>query len=101
MTRRAAMDRFQAMQIFVRVVDANSFTQAAESLGVPRSTITTTIQKLERLLQVRLLNRTTRRISLTPDGAAYYSRCQQILADIEDTEASFRDVAREIGRAHV
>ena len=88
------MDRFQAMQIFVRVVDANSFTQAAETLGMPRSTITTTIQKLERLLQVRLLNRTTRRLSLTPDGAAYYSRCQQILADIEDTESSFRDVAR-------
>lgn len=88
------MDRFQAMQIFVRVVDANSFTRAAEHLGVPRSTITTTIQKLERLLQVRLLNRTTRRISLTPDGAAYYSRCLQILADIEEAEASFRDVTR-------
>ncbi|MFX4781959.1 LysR family transcriptional regulator, partial [Acinetobacter baumannii] len=52
------MDRFQAMQVFTRVVDANSFSQAADSLGLPRTTVTTTIQNLERLLQVRLLNRT-------------------------------------------
>ncbi len=88
------MDRFQAMQVFTRVVDANSFTQAADSLGLPRATVTTTIQNLERLLQVRLLNRTTRRLSLTPDGASYYERCVRILADIEDAEASFHDVTR-------
>jgi len=88
------MDRFQAMQVFTRVVDANSFTLAAESLGLPRTTVTTTIQNLERMLQVRLLNRTTRKLSLTPDGAAYYERCVRILADVEDTEASFRDIAR-------
>lgn len=88
------MDRFQAMQVFNRVVEANSFTQAADSLGMPRATVTTTIQNLERLLGVRLLNRTTRRISLTPDGAAYYERCVSILADVEEAEASFQDVAR-------
>nr|MBF0684493.1 LysR family transcriptional regulator [Pseudomonas sp.] len=88
------MDRFQAMQVFTRVVDANSFTLAADSLGIPRSTVSSTIQNLERNLKVRLLNRTTRRLSLTPDGAAYYERCQQILADLEDIEASFRDVTR-------
>jgi LysR family transcriptional regulator for bpeEF and oprC len=88
------MDRFQAMQVFTRVVEANSFTMAADGLGMPRATVTTTIQALERLLQVRLLNRTTRRLSLTPDGAAYYERCTRILADVEDAEASFRDVAR-------
>ncbi|NGM86854.1 LysR family transcriptional regulator [Parapusillimonas sp. SGNA-6] len=88
------MDRFQAMQVFTRVVDANSFTLAADSLGLPRSTVTTTIQNLERSLKLRLLNRTTRRVSVTPDGAAYYERCQQILADLEDMEASFRDVTR-------
>src|SRR5690606_31020413 len=88
------MDRFQAMQVFTRVVDANSFTLAADSLGIPRSTVTTTIQSLERNLKVRLLNRTTRRVSVTPDGAAYYERCLQILADIEDMDASFRDVTR-------
>jgi LysR family transcriptional regulator for bpeEF and oprC len=88
------MDRFQAMQVFTRVVDTNSFTVAADTLGLPRATVTTTIQSLERRLQVRLLNRTTRRLSLTPDGAAYYERCVRILADVEDTESSFHDVER-------
>jgi len=88
------MDRFQAMQVFTRVVDANSFTLAADSMDLPRSTVTTTIQNLERSLKVRLLNRTTRRLSLTPDGAAYYERCVRILADIEDMDASFREVTR-------
>lgn len=88
------MDRFQAMQTFVAVVDANSFTLAAERLDLPRTTVTTTIQNLERSLQVRLLNRTTRRISLTPDGAAYYERCVRLLADLEETEAALRDGAR-------
>src|SRR5690606_23501543 len=88
------MDRFQAMQVFTRVVDANSFTNAADSLGLPRASVTTIIQNLEKLLQVRLLNRTTRRLSLTPDGAAYYERCMRILADVEDAEASFHDVTR-------
>lgn len=88
------MDRFQAMQVFTRVVDANSFSAAADSLGLPRATVTTTIQNLEKRLKVRLLNRTTRRLSLTPDGAAYYERCVRILDDLEDTEASFIDAAR-------
>jgi LysR family transcriptional regulator, regulator for bpeEF and oprC len=88
------MDRFQAMQVFTRVVDTNSFSLAADNLGLPRATVTTTIQNLERRLQVRLLNRTTRKLSLTPDGAAYYERCVRILADVEDTEASFHDVER-------
>ena len=82
------------MQVFTRVVDANSFTGAADSLGLPRTTVTTTIQNLERMLQVRLLNRTTRRLSLTPDGASYYERCVRILADVEETETSFHNVAR-------
>jgi LysR family transcriptional regulator for bpeEF and oprC len=88
------MDRFQAMQVFTRVVDANSFTRAADMLGLPRATVTTIIQNLEALLQVRLLNRTTRRISLTPDGAAYYEHCARILGEVEETESSFREVAR-------
>lgn len=88
------MDRFQAMQVFTRVVDANSFSAAADSLGLPRATVTTTIQSLEKRLKVRLLNRTTRKLSLTPDGAAYYERCVRILDDLEDTEASFVDSAQ-------
>jgi len=88
------MDRFQAMQVFTAVVDANSFTRAADNLNLPRTTVTTIVQGLESLLQVRLLNRTTRRISLTPDGAAYYERCVRILAEVDETEASFRNVTR-------
>lgn len=88
------MDRFQAMQIFTRVVEANSFTLAADTLGLPRSTITTTIQGLERQLRTKLLNRTTRRLSLTPDGASYYERCVHILADVEDAESSLHDATR-------
>jgi len=88
------MDRFQAMQVFTAVVDANSFTRAADNLNLPRTTVTTTVQALESLLQVRLLNRTTRRISLTPDGAAYYERCVRILAEVDETEAAFRHVNR-------
>lgn len=87
------MDRFQAMQVFTRVVEANSFTQAADMLGMPRATVTTTIQALEKRLKTRLLNRTTRKISLTPDGAAYYERCTRILADVDEAEASFVEAA--------
>jgi len=87
------MDRFQAMQVFVRVVDANSFTRAADSLALPRTTVTTAVQNLERRLGVRLLNRTTRRISLTPDGAAYYEHSTRILAEVEETEACFQEAA--------
>lgn len=96
------MDRFQAMQVFVRVVEANSFTRAADALVLPRTTVTTVIQGLERHLGVRLLNRTTRRISLTPDGAAYYKHATRILAEVEETEACFQDAAaRPQGRLRV
>lgn len=96
------MDRFQAMQVFVRVVDANSFTRAADSLSLPRTTVTTLIQNLERLLGTRLLNRTTRRIGLTSDGAGYYQHCVRILADIEETEACFQKAALRLkGRLRI
>jgi LysR family transcriptional regulator for bpeEF and oprC len=82
------MDKLQAMQIFVRVVETGGVTRAADSLGVPKATATTLIQKLEAALGVRLLNRTTRRVSVTPDGAAYYDRCLAILSLVHDTEES-------------
>lgn len=84
------MDRFQAMRVFARVVDTHSFTRAAETLDMPRGSVTMTIQHLEAYLGVRLMNRSTRRLSLTPDGAGYYERCVRILADIEETEASLQ-----------
>jgi len=88
------MDRFQAMHVFMRVVEAGTFTRAADSLGMPRATVTTMVQNLERHLQVRLLNRTTRRVGVTADGQAYYERCKYILADLDEAESALRDVAR-------
>jgi LysR family transcriptional regulator, regulator for bpeEF and oprC len=89
------MDRLQAMQVFTRVVDTNSFTKAAETLDLPRASVTTIIQNLETHLGVRLMHRTTRRLSLTPDGAAYYERCIRILADVEETESSLQNGSRK------
>ena len=84
------MDRIQAMEVFTRVVDANSFTRAAETLGMPRASVTTIIQNLEAFLGVRLMHRTPRRLSLTPDGAAYYEHCIKILTEIAEADASFQ-----------
>lgn len=84
------MDRIMAMRTFVRIVDTNSFTRAASSLGIPRASATTLLQSLEEMLGIQLLVRTTRRLNLTAEGAAYYERCVQILADIDDIEASLQ-----------
>jgi LysR family transcriptional regulator for bpeEF and oprC len=80
------MDKLQAMALFVRSVDNGGIGRAAETLGIPRATATTLIQRLEASLGVKLLNRTTRRLSVTPDGAAYYERAAAILADVRDAE---------------
>lgn len=77
------------MRVFIRVVEQRSFTQAAQDLGLPRSTATDAIKQLETRLGVRLLQRTTRTVSPTLDGEAYYRRCLAILGDIEDAEAAF------------
>jgi LysR family transcriptional regulator for bpeEF and oprC len=82
------MDRLQAMEVFVRVVDTGSFTRAADGLRMPKAKVTTLVQNLESHLGVKLLHRTTRRVSVTPDGAAYYDRCVRILADIDETEGA-------------
>ena len=80
------MDKFQAMSLFVRVVDVGGIARAADSLGIPSATATTLIQKLEAALGVKLLNRTTRRVSVTPDGAAYYARAKGILEEVQDAD---------------
>ncbi|ANM05679.1 LysR family transcriptional regulator protein [Rhizobium phaseoli] len=86
------MDRFDAMRVFCRVVERRSFTLAAEDTGLPRSTVTDAVKQLEARLGVRLLQRTTRHVSPTLDGEAYYQRCLSILADIEDAEGAFAGV---------
>jgi LysR family transcriptional regulator for bpeEF and oprC len=82
------MNKLQAMQVFVRVVETGGITRAADSLHMPKATASTLIQQLEGTLGVKLLNRTTRSVNVTPDGAAYYSRCVAILAEIRETEES-------------
>src|SRR5437762_4813697 len=77
-----------AMQVFARVVEAGTFTKAADSLKMPKATVTKLVQGLENHLRVRLLNRTTRRVTVTPDGSAYYERAVRVLGDLEDIESS-------------
>jgi LysR family transcriptional regulator, regulator for bpeEF and oprC len=76
------------MQVFVRVVETGGITRAADSLQMPKATATTLIQQLEAALGVKLLNRTTRKVSMTADGAAYYPRCLAILDEVRETEES-------------
>lgn len=82
------MDRFDAMQAFARVVEAGSFTKAADTLHMSKTTVTQLVQQLEARLRVKLLNRTTRKVNVTADGAAYYERVIKLLADIDDAETS-------------
>lgn len=74
------------MALFVRVVETGGIARGAASLRIPKATATTLIQKLEASLGVKLLNRTTRRVTVTPDGAAYYTRAASILAEVRDAE---------------
>ncbi|TKI04587.1 LysR family transcriptional regulator [Martelella alba] len=84
------MDRFKEMQVFVRVAERHSFSQAAADLGIPRTTVTNLIRRLEQRLNVRLLERTTRQVRMTHEGEAFYHRCVRLLTELEDTENAFR-----------
>jgi LysR family transcriptional regulator for bpeEF and oprC len=97
-----SMDKIQSMRAFTRVVEAGTFTKAAESLNLPKGTVTKQIQQLEEDLRIKLLNRTTRRVTVTPDGAAYYERAIRLLGDLDDIEASMRNAqAAPSGRLRV
>ncbi|WP_211441289.1 LysR family transcriptional regulator [Collimonas humicola] len=96
------MDKFEAMRIFTRIVELKSFTRAADDLGYPKATVTNAIKQLEARLRVRLLHRTTRQVSTTLDGDAYYTRCMQLLADLEETENVFSQaVANPSGKLRI
>ena len=81
------MDRFQEMQTFMQVVDAGSFIAAAEPLGMSRAAVSRHVAELESRLKVRLLNRTTRRLSLTEEGELFHQRCKEILGAVASAEA--------------
>jgi len=88
------MDRLEAMRVFCTVIEAGSFAAAAGQLGLSTSAVSRHVAQLEAHLNVRLLNRTTRRMSPTEAGFAYFERCTQLLADLEETEASVAGEAR-------
>jgi DNA-binding transcriptional LysR family regulator len=81
------MDRFAALQAYVRVVESGSFVRAAEKLGWSTSALSRHITDLEQHLGARLLNRTTRRLSLTETGQSFYERSVALLADLAEAEA--------------
>ncbi|MFM0649644.1 LysR family transcriptional regulator [Paraburkholderia bryophila] len=87
------MDRFEEMRVFVRIAERQSFTRAADDLQIPRATVTTLMKRMEQRLGARLLERTTRTVRLTPDGEAYYGRCVRLIADMEEAEGSFSNLA--------
>jgi len=83
------MDRFDAMRVFARIVERRSFTRAADDLDLPRATVTDAIKAMEARLGVQLLRRTTRQVTPTLEGEAYYGRCLRLIADMEDAEKAF------------
>lgn len=82
------MDRLRAMQVFVRIVEAGSLTGAAAALGMSGPAVVRSLAALERAIGVRLLQRTTRRSSLTDEGREYYERCKRVLAQVEEADTS-------------
>jgi DNA-binding transcriptional LysR family regulator len=90
------------LKVFARVAELASFTQAAQSLGLPKASASMAVQRLEASLGTRLLHRTTRRVQLTPDGQTFYERCKDVLADLDEMQAMFQPAASGLrGRLRV
>ncbi|WP_380178258.1 LysR family transcriptional regulator [Kalamiella sp. sgz302252] len=86
------MDQLMAIRAFARVVEAGNFTRAADSLSMPKATLSKVVQELEAHLGIRLLQRTTRRVTVTPEGREYYEKTARILRDLDDIDTSFSAV---------
>ncbi|MET3107665.1 DNA-binding transcriptional LysR family regulator [Oxalobacteraceae bacterium GrIS 2.11] len=96
------MNQLEVMKIFVRVAELASFTQAADSLGLPKASVSSAVKQLENSLGTRLLQRTTRTVQMTPDGMVYYERSKDLLIDMEELQSMFRQSEVEIsGRLRV
>src|SRR5258708_20339124 len=80
------------MRVFAKVVESGSFPGAAARLSIPASMVSQHVKELEERLAARLLNRTTRKVSLSETGRAYYERCTRLLADLEETEQAVSDM---------
>jgi DNA-binding transcriptional LysR family regulator len=83
------MNRYDAMRLFVRAAETSNFTQAADSLGVPKASVSNAVRQMEAQLGVRLFTRTTRRVTLTQEGRMCLERCKDILADVDDLDSLF------------
>lgn len=96
------MDRLFCMKVFVRVVEHGAFVRAADDLGVSRATVTDAVARLETHLGVRLINRTTRRLSVTDEGQTHYANCVRLLDEIEEAEEALSgSLLRPHGRLRV
>jgi LysR family transcriptional regulator, regulator for bpeEF and oprC len=84
------LDRVELFRVFARVVECASFTRAADTLSLPRSSVSAAVVELEKRVGARLIHRTTRKVSPTQDGLAFYERCLRVIADVEETEGLFR-----------
>lgn len=82
------MDQLLALRVFVRIAESGAFSKAADSMNIPRPTVTKLVQDLERHLGTKLLHRTTRRVSVTPEGAAYYERATRLIGDLDEMDES-------------
>jgi DNA-binding transcriptional LysR family regulator len=94
-----SMDRLTTLAVFVKVVDAQSFAGAARDFGLSPAMVSKHVQALEARLGARLLNRTTRRLSLTEVGRSYCERAGQILADLEEADRGERSAGGAAGHA--
>ena len=95
------MNRVEAMSLFVRVAELQSFTAAALSLGLPKSSASQAVSQLEAHLKVQLLYRTTRKVQLTHDGQAYYERCREVLAELDELDSMFSQTSDLTGALRV
>lgn len=96
------MDKIYAMQLFVRVAELASFSRAADSLGVPKGSVSRQVQSLENHLGTQLLHRTTRRVQLTQDGMVYYERAKDLLSNLDELDGLFiHDPASISGKLRV
>lgn len=89
------------MQVFVRVAEVGSFTRTADEFGLPKASISNAVQQLEKQLDVRLLNRTTRKVAMTEEGRVFYERCVDLLADMDELGSLFKGDAAVSGRLRV
>lgn len=96
------MDRLDAMEVFVRIVETGSFSSVARELGITQPTISKQLTALESHLKTRLLNRSTRKLSLTESGQAYYERCKRIIDDVREAESTLGRLQGSIsGHLHI